>query len=122
MAKHHIIGAKGEQVALTYLLKQGYKLKQQNWRHKHLEVDLIMFDGQVLVFVEVKTRSDANFGLPYESVTWQKQRKLSQAATIFIRQNYYEGEIRFDIVSILINKDETLNVRHITDAFWPRYS
>jgi len=122
MAKHHITGSTGEQVALTYLLKHGYKLKQQNWRYKHLEVDLIMFDGQILVFVEVKTRSDANFGLPYESVTWQKQRKLSQAATIFIRQNHYEGEIRFDIVSILINKDETFNIRHITDAFWPRYS
>ncbi|GAA4805400.1 YraN family protein [Olivibacter ginsenosidimutans] len=122
MATHHVIGTNGEQAALTYLLRQGYTLKHKNWRYKHLEIDLIMLDGQVLVFVEVKTRSDTAFGMPYEAVTWQKQHKLSQAATIFIRQHRYEGEIRFDIVSILADQQGQFNVRHIQDAFWPRYS
>jgi len=121
-ATHLITGSRGEEVALGHLLHIGYKLEHRNWRYKHLEIDLIMLDENTLVFVEVKTRSGANFGLPYEAVTWQKQRKLSQAATIFIRQNKYEGEIRFDVVSILANKENQYNIRHIKDAFWPRYS
>jgi len=121
MATHHITGTKGEQAALTHLLSHGYLLKQKNWRYKHLEVDLIMMDGPVLVFVEVKTRTTADFGLPYEAVNWQKQRKLSQAATIYIRQHGYDGEIRFDVVSILSDQGQ-FNIRHIKDAFWPRYS
>ncbi|MCL4641215.1 MULTISPECIES: YraN family protein [Olivibacter] len=122
MATHQITGSDGERAALQYLLHQGYYLVKQNWRYKHLEVDLIMKDGTQLVFVEVKTRSSSGFGLPYEAVNWQKQRKLSQAATIYIRQHHYAGEIRFDIVSIFANKDKKYNIRHIKDAFWPRYS
>ncbi|MEH6304052.1 YraN family protein [Olivibacter sp. CPCC 100613] len=122
MATHQIIGSDGEQAALQYLLQQHHYLVKQNWRYKHLEVDLIMKDGSELVFVEVKTRSGGDFGLPYEAVNWQKQRKLSQAATIYIRQHRYEGEIRFDIVSIFVNKEKKYNIRHIKDAFWPRYS
>lgn len=122
MATHQLTGSDGEVAALQYLLQQRYYLIKRNWRYKHLEVDLIMKDGMQLVFVEVKTRSGSDFGLPYEAVTWQKQRKLSQAATIYIRQHRYEGEIRFDIVSILVNKDKKYNIRHIKDAFWPRYS
>lgn len=122
MAAHQFIGTQGEQQALQYLLKQRYQLVKQNWRYKHLEVDLIMKDGAQLVFVEVKTRSSGSFGLPYEAVNWQKQRKLSQAATIYIRQHQYQGEIRFDVVSIFANKDQRYDIRHIKDAFWPRYS
>jgi|SRR5690606_17585728 len=121
MATHHITGTKGEKAALAHLLGNGYQLIQKNWRYKHLEVDLIMMDGTVLVFVEVKTRATSDFGLPYEAVNWQKQRKLSQAATIYIRQHRYEGEIRFDVVSILFNQGQ-FDIQHIPDAFWPRYS
>lgn len=122
MAKHLLTGIQGESAAQNYLHGYGYQLLHKNWRHKHLEVDLVMRDGNTLVFVEVKTRTDGRFGLPYESVNWQKQRKLSQAATIYIKQNHYEGEIRFDIISIFVNKDQQFNIRHIKDAFWPRYS
>lgn len=107
---------------MDHLLHAGYRLKQQNWRYKHLEIDLIMMDESVLVFVEVKTRSSADFGQPYEAVSWQKQQKLSKAATIFIRQHHYEGEIRFDVVSILVDQEQQHQIRHIKDAFWPRYS
>lgn len=122
MATHLMTGSKGERAALDYLLQAGYRLKHQNWRYKHLEVDLIMIDGPILVFVEVKTRSTAHFGQPYEAVSWQKQQKLSKAATIFIRQHRYEGEIRFDVVSILVDQEQQHQIKHIKDAFWPRYS
>ncbi|QNL50642.1 YraN family protein [Olivibacter sp. SDN3] len=122
MAKHLLTGISGETAAQNYLLECGYLLLHKNWRYKHLEVDIVMRDQDTLVFVEVKTRTDGRFGLPYESVNWQKQRKLSQAATIYIKQHHYEGEIRFDVVSIFANPSDQYNIRHIKDAFWPRYS
>ena len=122
MAQHHITGAKGEAAALAHLLKLGYRLECKNWRHKQLEVDLIMSDEKTLIFVEVKTRSSGNFGLPYESVNWHKQHKLAKAANIFIHQIRYQGEIRFVVVSIFANQHNEFNIRHIKDAFWPRYS
>jgi len=122
MAEHILTGEKGEQQALRYLLGLGYQLEARNWRYKHLEVDLIMRDGEVLVFVEVKTRASGTYGLPYEAVDWQKQRKLARAATIFIGQQKHQGEIRFDVVSILMNDQKEFNLRHIKDAFWPRYA
>ncbi len=120
MTQHLLTGRKGEQAALGYLLGKGYRLQEQNWRHKHLEVDLIMKDGPILVFVEVKTRSSAAYGLPFESVDWRKQKKLVRAAEIFISRNFFKGEIRFDIISIFANEDGQFNIRHIADAFWPR--
>lgn len=120
MGEHLLTGQRGEQAALTYLLQCGYRLQSQNWRYKHLEVDLIMYDADVLVFIEVKTRSSGNFGLPFEAVDWKKKRKLVRAANIFIDRNYYQGEIRFDIISIFANESGKHNIRHIKDAFWPQ--
>src|SRR5690606_30910144 len=102
-----------------FLQERGFVLLARNWRYKHLEVDLIAKDGGVLVFVEVKALTSAEHGLPFEAVTWQKQQKLDRAANIYIRQNHYEGEIRFDIISIFANGTGNYNIRHIRDAFWP---
>ncbi len=119
MAEHLHTGMQGEQAAHQYLLEKGFAIVARNWRYKHLEVDLIMKDGPILVFVEVKTLKGADYGLPFEAVDWKKQQKLDRAANIFIRQRRYEGEIRFDIISIFANGDGKFNIRHIKDAFWP---
>ncbi len=118
-ATHLQTGRDGEDAAGRFLQRQGWVLLARNWRYKHLEVDLIAKDGDVLVFVEVKTLTSAAYGLPYEAVTWQKQQKLDRAANSYIRQNHYEGEIRFDIISIFANGTDNYNIRHIRDAFWP---
>ncbi len=117
--KHIITGISGEKAACQFLEKRGFKIIATNWRYKHLEVDIIMHDGPILVFVEVKTRSNAAFGLPYESVDLQKQKKLDRAANIYLARYRYEGEIRFDVISILVNQEKKYNIRHIKDAFWP---
>jgi len=117
--KHIITGILGETVACNYLEKKGYIVIEKNWRYKHLEIDLIAKDGPILIFIEVKTRSSAVFGLPYESVNLRKQRRLDRAANIYIAKHNHEGEVRFDVLSILINKGEKPNIRHIKDAFWP---
>ncbi len=126
MAKHLETGAQGEQLAKEHLLKKGYVLLAQNWRHQHLEIDLIMQDDDTLVFVEVKTRKNDHFGAPYEHVLQDKIRKLARAANEFLASRKYGGEIRFDIVSVIYSgaAQPTMNpdhvqIEHIEDAFWP---
>ncbi len=119
MAKHLQIGKLGEEIACQYLEKKGYKIVHKGWRYKHLEVDIIIKDGAVLVFVEVKTRSNDSYGMPYEAVDWKKQRKLDRAANIYISRTKHEGDIRFDIISILTNEIKNPEIVHIKDAFWP---
>lgn len=118
-AKHLQIGKLGEEIACRYLEKKGYQIVQKGWRYKHLEVDVIIKDGSVLVFVEVKTRTKETYGMPYEAVDWKKQRKLDRAANIYISKSKHEGDIRFDIISILATGIEEPEIIHIKDAFWP---
>ncbi len=118
-AKHLDTGKRGEEIACEYLRQKGYHIVHKGWRYKHLEVDVIIRDGPVLVFVEVKTRSKNIYGMPYEAVDWKKQRKLDRAANIYIAKTKHEGDIRFDIISILINNEMEPDLVHIKDAFWP---
>ncbi|WP_343562356.1 YraN family protein [Sphingobacterium sp.] len=116
MAKHLEIGVQGEKLAMEYLIEMGYKIMLRNWRFKNLEVDLIVMDGDTLVFVEVKTRSTADFGEPFEFVDVRKQRRLIRAAQAYIVKFAYVGEVRFDVVAIMNNAHSKLT--HIKDAFW----
>lgn len=101
---------------MTYLLKAGYQLLARNWRWKHLEVDIIVYTGNILVFVEVKTRKSTSFGRPETFVDLQKQGHLIRAAETYIHLFNWRGEVRFDIISIIWNKE--IKLRHIKDAFW----
>ncbi|GGC26621.1 UPF0102 protein [Parapedobacter defluvii] len=113
-------GIQGEEVAVQLLKQQGYRIRCRNWRYKNLEIDVIAEERDILVFVEVKTRADAAYGMPYEFVDAAKQAKLVRAANQYIAANRYGGEIRFDVVSILYSKENNrYNTRLIRDAFWP---
>ncbi|HOK38564.1 MAG: YraN family protein [Bacteroidales bacterium] len=118
MAEHNKIGTKGEEIALEYLLSKNYKLLEKNWRFKQKEVDLIMMDKEVLVFVEVKTRSDNFYGNPEDFVNIKKQKFLIAAAEQFIIQNKFDGESRFDIISITF-ENQNIKLEHIQEAFYP---
>lgn len=118
-AKHLQTGRLGEEIACLYLEKKGYQIVHKGWRYKHLEVDVIIKDAAVLVFVEVKTRTKDTHGMPYEAVDWKKQRKLDRAANIYISKTKHEGDIRFDIISIVASDIENPEITHIKDAFWP---
>lgn len=115
MAEHLDAGVRGEEWAAAYLRGLGYHILFQNWRYRRLEVDIIAKDGDVLVFVEVKSRKSTAFGLPYEFVDRRKQRNLIRAADAFLRSNSYFGDIRFDIVSVFLMSKK---VELIKDAFW----
>jgi len=118
MAKHNDLGKLGEQLAARYLIDKGYEILDENWCHGKAEIDLIAYINKQLIFVEVKTRSSIVFGYPEEFVDGTKQRLLQFAAEEYIELMNHQGEVRFDIISILFLKENhTLN--HIEDAFWP---
>ncbi|AIM35548.1 YraN family protein [Sphingobacterium sp. SG20118] len=118
MAKHLEFGKLGESYAEKFLQDLGCEILLRNWRCKNLEVDLIVKDIDILVFVEVKTRRQIDYGEPFEFVDWKKKRKLTRAADYYLKKYKVQGEIRFDIVSIVIADKETIQIEHIKDAFW----
>ena len=113
------LGKQGEEWARTYFLKQHYEILEQNWTFDRAEVDLILYQDQTLIFVEVKTRSGQAFGKPEEFVDAAKQKHIQRAAEEYIRLMNHQGEVRFDIFAILVNQDQEPSVNHIIDAFWP---
>jgi len=112
-----ILGKEGERVAELYLKHKGYKLVERNYRCSAGELDLIVLDRRVVVFVEVKTRSGHGFGSPLEAVEFHKQRKMIQAAQYFLSEKrLHQRDARFDVVGISWPGREPV-VEHIENAF-----
>jgi putative endonuclease len=118
LAHNRQLGIKGEQQAVEFLRQAGYEILETNWRWKRCEVDIIAQHDGILIFAEVKTRTSTAFGMPEESVSQAKQDKLAEAAEAYIEQINHRGEIRFDIIAIVVSgtKNELL---HLKDAFFP---
>ena len=114
------IGNEGEAIARDYLLQQGYTIMDTNWQFGHLEIDVIALKDNVLVFVEVKTRSSLAVQEPQLAVNQQKQRNIIRAANSYILRNGYTLEARFDIITVVKNEKGTV-VEHLPDAYGPRW-
>lgn len=109
------IGVWGEDVSLNYLQKKGYSLLERNYRFGHKEIDLILQDEDIIVFVEVKTRSTAQFGSPAESITDTKRHNLIVAAEAYmIKNQLFNHPARFDVIEIDLSKR---TIHHILNAF-----
>ena len=112
-----ILGQEGERIAESYLRKKGYRVVERNYRCPVGELDLILLDRRVVVFVEVKTRSDDRFGAPLESVGPRKQQKMIKTALFFLsRHRLHNRDARFDVIGISWKGRERL-VEHIQNAF-----
>ena len=111
-------GKQGENLAVEYLIEEGYEILERNWRFKHTEVDIIARDRDQLVIAEVKTRTGNSWGEPYTAVDIRKQRSLIFAAERYICGHNLDLDVRFDIVSIIIDHNRTV-VEHIKEAFHP---
>lgn len=99
------LGARGERLATEWYRKNGYSVLARNWRCEIGELDLVVTQGGLLVFAEVKTRASDRFGIPAEAVGLAKQRKLRRLGAVFLRatdQRY--DALRFDVVSIIGNR------------------
>ncbi|CAG5011619.1 hypothetical protein DYBT9275_04986 [Dyadobacter sp. CECT 9275] len=117
MAAHNETGTWGEDKASAFLTDHGFEIVEKNYRYKHAEIDLIAKKNKTLVFIEVKTRSGTGFGMPEEFVNYTKAKLIMKAAENYIYSVDWHFDVRFDIVSILILPNGSLNIRHIEDAF-----
>jgi putative endonuclease len=112
-----LLGQEGERLAERYLQKKGYTLVERNYRCPAGELDLIVLDRRVVVFVEVKTRTGHGFGSPLEAVEFRKQRKMIQAAQFFLAEKrLQQRDARFDVVGVSWPGREPV-VEHIENAF-----
>ena len=119
MAKHNDLGDFGEEIAADYLRSQGYTLRHQNWTSGKKELDIVAEKDNVLVVVEVKTRSTDHFEHPRETVTNAKIRRIVHTAEAYIFKYNLMMETRFDIVTVIPGENGNFTVEHIEDAFLP---
>ncbi|MBC7522905.1 MAG: YraN family protein [Flavobacterium sp.] len=117
MADHNDLGKLGEALAVEYLQKNGYEILETNWVFQKAELDIIAKKENVLVVVEVKTRSTTDFGLPQDFVKPSKIKLLVKAVNEYVIQNNLDFEIRFDIIAVSKASKE-FNIEHLIDAFY----
>ncbi len=111
------IGAEIEELVFGFLQMEGLKLVCRNYRCRGGEIDLIMLDGEVLVFIEVRYRKSSKFGSAAESVTATKQRRIALAAANYLQRNRGQAAMpcRFDVVAVTLA--ESREIDWIKDAF-----
>ena len=114
-------GSWGEDQATAFLEAKGMVILERNWRYKRAEIDIIGRDGEILVFIEVKTRKDLTFGKPEEMVGQKKKQMIIEAAAAYMRLIQHEWEIRFDIVGVTGEPGKPFDIEHFKDAYYPGY-
>lgn len=110
------LGKRGEELAVQYLIEQGYAILERNYRKGKLEIDIIALDGEEIVVVEVKTRSYDTILQPEEAVNHRKQLNLLRLANQYIISHRRTENVRMDIIAIVTNSRGT-KINHIKDAF-----
>jgi putative endonuclease len=110
------LGKDGEVLAADFLKNKGYRILDKNFRTVFGEIDIIAKDSGVVVFVEVKTRTDITFGYPFEAVNPKKREKIRKTALCFLKKLKKSVPARFDVLSIYFENGER-KIDHIKDAF-----
>ncbi len=118
MAQHNEIGREGEVLATEHLIKQGYTIREVNWRSGKLELDIVAYKDVTLVVVEVKTRSSLLYDNPTDAITRKKIKHIVDATDAYIRLFDTPFEVRFDVIT-LTKEDGGYRLEHIEDAFYP---
>lgn len=118
MTKNLYFGAQGEEIAVDFLRANGYRILTRNYKTKLGEVDIVAQDKDTLAFIEVKTRHSDRFGLPSEAISTNKQRQISKAALMFLKENnFLNKKARFDVVSVIYSDNEKPKLDLIKNAF-----
>lgn len=113
MYRNHIVGKRGEDIATNFLKEHGYKILERNFYCNQGEIDIIAVDNKEIVFIEVKTRTTTNYGMPVEAVTIEKQKHLKKATEYYIyKNNLYNDFIRLDVIEVLFKGDK-YTINHI---------
>lgn len=109
------VGNKGEDIACEYLKSKNYYILERNYQNRFGEVDIICMHKGMLVFVEVKSRRNRDYGLPQEAVNSEKKRKIEMCAKGFVAEkNWYKLHRRYDIIEIIFEEEY---INHIENAF-----
>jgi len=123
MAEHNDLGDLGEERAQAYLKSKGFHIRHVNWHNMtpsgkmgNLELDIVAQKDEWLVVVEVKTRSTETFEHPEEAITKKKIRNIVNATHEYIMQYDWQGETRFDVISVIPHGQDFM-IEHIEDAF-----
>ena len=117
MAAHNELGKLGEELAVDFLIQNGYTILERNWHYQKAEIDILASKEKTLAVVEVKTRSSADFGLPQDFVNSKKIKQLVSAVNSYIDNTEIDLDVRFDIIAILKTPENT-SIEHIQDAFY----
>lgn len=117
MAEHNELGKLGEEMAVEFLEKNGYKILETNWTFQKAEIDIIAQKENTLAIVEVKTRSSIDFGLPQDFVKPKKIQLLVKAVDAYVNENNLDIEVRFDIIAIH-KEGKSFAMEHLIDAFY----
>ena len=111
-------GAWGEECAAAYLCRHGYRILARNYSCRFGEIDIIAADRHYVVFVEVKTRSSCDYGMPAEAVDEAKRDRYERIAALFLQGfHVVDVPVRFDIVSIVAISPDRAMIRHHINAF-----
>ncbi|MEF2143880.1 MAG: YraN family protein [Desulfovibrionaceae bacterium] len=116
-ARHLILGRSGEDAAARHLESKGYRIIERNWTEDRLELDLVCEKGDMLVFVEVKTRGRGSRGTPADGLSAAKRSKLVRAAARYLsRKGRWQCSCRFDFAAVT-PCEESFSVEYQEDAF-----
>lgn len=111
------IGSLGESAACSFLKKSGYKILKKNYRKKYGEIDIIASKGENISFIEVKTRSTSDYGIPCQAVNKAKQERIIKTAKAFIVENALDNNYSFDVIEIFHKGGKITDIIHIDNAF-----
>ncbi len=114
-------GAWGEELAARWLQDNGFELLHVNWRSGRYELDIVARRGDVVHFVEVKTRRAAGLTAPEEAITPAKFRSLCRAAAAYIAYYGVEEEVQFDLIAVEHVDGRMRDIRYIPNAMLPRW-
>ena len=114
MAEHNLFGVRGEAIAARYLLEKGFIIRECNWRSGHKEIDIVAQEDDVLVFVEVKTRSKLGRMQAQYAITPDKQRRMMESVRYYLAQHreHCQRMMRFDVVTVAAD-----GICHLPNAF-----
>ena len=116
MAAHNELGKWGEDLAADYLQRKGYTIIERDWKSGRRDLDIVAKNGNVIVFVEVKTRRNSLYGQPEEAVDYRKLQSLQQAINHYIKFRHISQEVRFDIISVVGTIGSEPDIQHIQDV------
>lgn len=112
------LGEKAERLAEAFFMDKGYHVLERNYRVRCGEIDLILEDRSRIIFVEVKSRLSAKYGLPQEAITYHKKRQIIRVAKWYLqKKGCMEREIRFDVLAIRFHGMGKPIIEHIPWAF-----